>query len=240
MTSSMIVDFHTHILPGVDDGSSSIECSRQMLFMLKRQGITHIVATPHFYASYDDPVHFLKRRQTAYERLCAAMIPDPPELLLGAEVRFFEGISDCDDLKQLAIGNTGHILIEMPPAPWSDRMLWELTELKYKYGLTPILAHLDRYISPWRNGGLPQKLRELPVLVQVNTSAFLRVSTRRMALRLLRDGTMHLLGSDCHNITSRRPDMAKAFEVISRGLGQEALDRIHQMGQQVLQPIEKS
>lgn len=240
MTDSMIVDFHTHILPGVDDGSDSLECSRRMLFMLKRQGVTHVVATPHFYASYDNPMRFLQRRQGSYEQLRAAMNPDFPELILGAEVHFFEGISDCEDLHQLAIGDTGYILVEMPAVLWTDRMLRELVELKYKHGLTPIIAHLDRYMSPLRSHGLPEKLRELPVLVQANTGCFLRSTSRRMALRLLREGTVHLLGSDCHNLTTRRPDMERAFAVIERNLGQEALDRIHRIGQQILQPIEKS
>ena len=236
----MLVDFHTHILPGVDDGSSSLECSRQMLFMLKRQGVSHAVLTPHFYASYDVPERFFQRRQAAYERLTEAMSPDFPQVLLGAEVHFFEGISDCDVLDRLAIGDTGHILIEMPGVPWTERMMRELTELKSRHGLTPIIAHVDRYMSPLRSHGIPEMLSQVPALVQVNTNAFLRTSTRRMVLRLLKEGTAHLLGTDCHNIVSRRPDMEKALKVIERSLGAEALEQIRLQSQAVLGINEKS
>jgi len=65
----MLVDFHSHILPGVDDGSASIEESLKMLQAEAGQGITHVVATPHFYPRYDDPERFLERRNAASEAL---------------------------------------------------------------------------------------------------------------------------------------------------------------------------
>lgn len=116
----------------------------------------------------------------------------------------------------------------------------ELTELKSRHGLTPIIAHVDRYMSPLRSHGIPEMLSQVPALVQVNTNAFLRTSTRRMALRLLKEGTAHLLGTDCHNIVSRRPDMEKALKVIERSLGAEALEQIRLQSQAVLGINEKS
>ena len=74
-----LTDFHSHILPGVDDGSTSVEESIAMLRMLSRQGVSHVVATPHFYPNYDDPEQFLRRRKDVYEDLLAANIRIRPK-----------------------------------------------------------------------------------------------------------------------------------------------------------------
>ena len=74
---------------------------------------------------------------------------------------------------------------------------------------------------------IPACLSELPVLIQVNASFFTRLMTRRTALRLLREEKIHLIGSDCHNLESRPPDMAAAITVIERALGFEAIARIN-------------
>ena len=88
-------DFHSHILPCVDDGSHSVEESLQMLRMEAEQGVTHVVLTPHFYAKHDSPERFLQRRAAAWETLQAAMAGEEglPQITLCAEVYYFPGIS---------------------------------------------------------------------------------------------------------------------------------------------------
>lgn len=240
MTDPMMVDFHTHILPGVDDGSSSVECSCQMLRMLGEQGVTHVVATPHFYPSFDHPDRFLQRRQVALELLQKAMEPGFPEILVGAEVYFFEGISECDVLQELVICGTDHIMVEMPGTLWTERMLRELAELKNRHGLTPIIAHVDRYMGPICSHGIPQMLENLPVKVQLNTGAVLSRTKRRMALGLLREGRVHVLGTDCHNLVTRKPDMEQALRVVTRHLGSDTVEQLRQNGQKILQAKGKS
>lgn len=233
----MAADFHTHILPGIDDGSASLEESLEMLRLLHAQGIRRVVATPHFYANHDTPQRFLSRRQAAVEKLMAALDPaQSPELYIGAEVHYFEGISDSEALEDLAIARTGHILVEMPHSHWTHRMFGELRGISQKRGLTPVIAHIDRYISPFRTNGIPERLTELPVLIQANSEFFLRRTTRPMALRMLRDGQIHLLGSDCHDLVKRKPDLGEALAVIRRKLGQETLDSLARLEDQLLDP----
>lgn len=230
----MAADLHTHILPGIDDGSASVEQSLAMLRELATQGIRYVVATPHFYANHDAPERFLRRRQAALERLMAADGRPDLDLRVGAEVHYFEGISDCDALDELTISGTRCVLVEMPAPPWSARMLQELHGIHQKRGITPIVAHIDRYISPLRTYGIPQMLARCPVLVQANGSFFVRRSTRRMALRMLKDGKIHLLGSDCHNLSNRPPNLGRAVQIITRQLGPDALTAIEQMEERVL------
>ena len=223
-----IIDFHSHVLPAVDDGSASVEESIELLRKLSRQGISHVVATPHFYPGHNDPVRFLEKRRGAEQRLREELEfhADMPELSVGAEVYFFPGISQSDVLEGLTIGQNRCILIEMPGSPWTQNMYRELEEIHTRQGLIPIVAHVDRYISPLRTHGIPDRLAELPVLVQANASFFLRSSTRAQALKLLRQDKIHLLGSDCHNLITRPPRLGEAVAVISQKLGEEVLERI--------------
>ena len=85
-----MIDFHSHFLPDMDDGSDSIETSLAMLHESWRQGVRLMFATPHFYAEEDDPENFLARRSEAYARVREAIEArqdsEIPDILLGAEI----------------------------------------------------------------------------------------------------------------------------------------------------------
>ena len=223
-----IIDFHSHILPGVDDGSGSLETSLAMLRMEAEQGIGHVIATPHFYPQQDSPERFLQRREQAMARLQEMMTPGEnlPKVTLGAEVYFYRGMSESDQLSRLTIEGKNCILIEMPLPPWTEDMYQELEAIWVRRGILPIVAHVDRYIRPFRTYGIPKRLAELPVLVQANAEFFLNKHTSGMALRMLKQDKIHLLGSDCHNLSTRRPDLGDALQLIRSKLGEAALQRI--------------
>ena len=224
-----VVDFHSHILPNVDDGSASIEESISLLQMEKQQGVDLVVATPHFYAQHDTPEKFLRRRARAEDALREEMsrYSDLPEIKIGAEVYFYRGISDSDAITELTIDSKRCILIEMPVSPWTDSMYRELEDLYVKRGLTPIIAHVDRYLGRFRTFGIPKRLGELPVLVQANAEFFLNQSTSAKAMRMLKRDQIHLLGTDCHNLGSRKPNLGEAVELINRRLGAGAIEQIN-------------
>lgn len=232
----MVIDFHSHILPGIDDGSASLKESIAMLQLEADQGIKHVVATPHFYAHHDSPSRFLQRRNEAEARLRAEMAnyDGLPELSVGAEVYFFHGISESDIISELAIAGKKYILIEMPHAPWTDSMYRELEGIYTKQRVTPIIAHVDRYISPFRTHRIPERLAQLPVIVQANAEFFLRGSTRAMAIRMLREDKIQLLGSDCHNLSDRAPNLGAALELIQRRCGHGMIKHINLYEDEIL------
>ena len=221
-------DFHTHILPGIDDGSDCLETSLAMLRMEAEQGITRVLATPHFYPRYETPETFLAKRHSAEQALREVMKGESglPDLWIGAEVYYFRGISEMEQLKDFVIQGTNFVLIEMPAPPWQDTVYRELIAIREKRGLIPVIAHIDRYIAPMRTFGIPRQLEALPVLVQANGSFFLQPSTARMAMKMLKAEQIHLLGSDCHNLDSRKPNLGSARNQILKKLGQSALDRL--------------
>ena len=231
-----IVDFHSHILPGIDDGSKSVEESLALLRMEAEQGITHVVATPHFYPQHDTPERFLRRRKAAEEILRQAMEAESglPEIFVGAEVYYFKGISNSDVMSELTIDRKRYILIEMPMPPWTEAMYRDLEGLYTKQSIIPIIAHLDRYIGRFRTFGIPKRLAQLPVLVQANAEFFLQRSTAPMALRMLKQEHIHLLGSDCHNLTSRKPNLGEALKRIEKKLGDAPLEWMRHWQHEVL------
>lgn len=235
-----VIDFHSHVLPGIDDGSSSLEESIALLRLQSQQGIGHVVATPHFYANYDRPDCFLQRRDEAEALLRREMekYNDLPALHMGAEVYFFRGISESEYLRQLCIRGTDCILIEMMSSPWPEVVYSELEKI-CRRGITPVIAHIDRYIAPFRSHGIPGRLAELPVLVQANADFFLDSRSCRMAMKMLKNDQIHLLGSDCHNLRSRPPELGEAMQLIKRMLGEAVLRRVSEYGESVLLSAEE-
>lgn len=217
-----MIDLHSHILPGIDDGSQNPEMTRRLLEEMTRQGVKTVVATPHFYAACDNPEAFLQRREDAMRQV-AALQGKFPRIIPGAEVAYFDGMGNSDQLAQLQIGTSGLLLVEMPFCPWTERMILQITELQLQLGLIPVLAHVNRYRRKDQLLRHMDKLLDSGVLFQCNAEAFLSPFFRRWALKLLAAGKIHFLGSDTHNLTTRPPKLQQAARIITKKLGADAL-----------------
>ena len=229
-----VVDFHTHILPRMDDGSRSAECSLEMLRMEAEQGIERVVLTPHFYANHDSPRSFLERRNRSEEALRGAIKDIKcPQLLVGAEVHYFEGMSDSEYLAELAVQGTNCILVELPMGHWDERLLLELGSIYPKHKIYPVVAHLDRYTGFFHTEEIFEEISRLPVKIQANAGFFTRRFSRKKALKLLANGKIHLLGSDCHNNKVRVPNLGTALNIIERELGESAVRYINSNEKQI-------
>ena len=229
----MTVDFHSHILPRMDDGSHSVEESLAMLRLSWSQGIRQMILTPQFYPQHTTPQRFLEKRNRSVELLREGIQGEDalPLLRCGAEVYFYPQMSHSDALRELTIQGTNCLLVEMPFGPWTDRMYAELEGIYNNLGLVPIVAHVDRYLGRFRDYGIPGRLADLPVLVQANAECFLKGSR---GMKLLASHQIHLLGSDCHNMTDRKPNLGPALEQIERKLGKDALKWVRANERRVL------
>lgn len=217
-----MVDFHSHFLPGMDDGAESVDIGLDMLRESFRQGVRLICATPHFYADEEDPAGFLKRRDEAYKELREAMGDggDFPKILLGAEIQYFPGMSVADELRSLCLQGSPFLLVEPPMLPWSELMLDEIEQCGAALRCVPVIAHIDRYMRLLDDPTLFDRVKGRRILSQVNASFFLYRQSRDFALDSLRDGRFHMIGSDCHNMYDRWPNMGDASVLIrTAGLG---------------------
>ena len=234
-----VIDFHSHVLPGLDDGSRNVETSLAMLRRSAEQGVEVMAATSHFYAWRDRPERFLERRARAWEQLQAALEPEMPRLYLGSEVAFFEGISQAAQVDRLCLEGTDVLLLEMPFRPWSGQDVDEVEDLLVRRGFRVVLAHLERYLPMRENRSLIQELLELPALVQINAESLLEWRGRGRVLRLFRDGKAHLLGSDCHGVEFRPPNLGQGRAVLSKKLGPKVLAQIDRTGAGLLPEVKK-
>jgi protein-tyrosine phosphatase len=136
-------------------------------------------------------------------------------------------------LKNLVIGDTKLLLLEMPMAKWSDYEVKEVIELSGMHGLTIVLAHIDRYML-MQKPAVFDKLCESGILMQVNASFFSGFMNKRKALRWLDEGRVHFIGSDCHNTTSRPPKIGFAYELIESKFGGYFLEAMNSYGHRML------
>ena len=230
-----VIDFHSHILPAIDDGSSSVEKSIEMLDMASAQNVDVMVATSHFYAARHRVEDFLEKRQRAFEKLQIKQEKRHPSLKLGAEVAFFPGISNAERLDDLTIEGTRVLLLEMPFSPWSSSDIREVRELIVTRNFQVVLAHLERYMGIAENKRRIEELAELPLYVQINAESLLGWRTRRPLIKMFERGQAHFLGSDCHGVHHREPNLGKGREILGRKLGQDFLRRMDERGTELLQ-----
>ena len=220
-----MIDFHSHFLPGIDDGSDSIAVSLAMLKAWRDQGIEEIVATPHFYADHNTPERFLYRRNNAFESLKAALFMSPelqtslPAIRLGAEVRFFDGISRFEGLHELCLEGTDLLLLEMPFHTWTARMVDEVGMIASTTGIMPVAAHIERYLDQPHH--LVKAFLNLEIFFQSNAEFFLEQGYTRRAMKMLKKGVITFLGSDAHNMNHRPVNIGPALGLITKTLGQE-------------------
>lgn len=224
-----MTDWHSHVLPKMDDGSKSVEESVALLTALAAQGVDVVVATPHFYANDEAVEDFIKRRQKSYELLAPRLNDNLPKVLLGAEVSYYSGISRMESLEKLKIEGTNLILLEMPFCRWTEYTVRELLELSNLGKFKIMLAHVERYAS-FQDAAVLEKLYQSEILMQSNASFFTDFFKKKKAIKLLKNQKIHFIGSDCHNMHSRPPNLKAAYAYIENKLGKEILTHINENG----------
>lgn len=219
-------DFHTHCLPGVDDGAADIQTAMAMLRASAQQGVKRVVATPHFYIGQQSGEEFFRERQRAYEDIRPYLDETMPEVLLGAEVLIREGISRYD-LSSLCLQGTNVLLVEMPfmrPPVW---LYDELEKIATRQNLILMYAHLDRYL-PWYSHGDFDMLMDMPdSIMQVNAHSVADKKYFGSLCRHLPITRRMVMGSDMHNMAEREPCIAAAVKVLSKNrIGREWLENM--------------
>jgi len=143
----MIIDMHSHILPGIDDGSRNIEESVKMLDRLAEKGTDLVLATPHFYCEEQSITSFLEKRNNAYEQLKPHLKPEHPKILLGAEVLYSPVLVGNEDISKLAIEGTDFVLFEMPYQKITSEIVENVSKIVDFMDVKLLIAHIERYLN---------------------------------------------------------------------------------------------
>ena len=187
-----IADFHSHVIPGADHGSSSTSESLAQLELASSYGIKRIVATSHFYPEYHSVASFLSARDAGYERLLQKMPDGAPEIRLGAEVLICNGIERLPELEKLFIHGTSTLLLELPFADFQQEYCDSVYTL-VRNGVDVLLAHADRYD---RND--IERLVDNGARIQLNADSLSGFFKKKHLYEWMERGIVVALGSDIH------------------------------------------
>ena len=214
-----MIDFHAHLLPGIDDGSRSIKMSAAMLRESYRQDVEISVATPHFFFNKKTDRMLAKREKKyrAVKDFCLKNKIDIPEIVLGFEVHLSEKILQEPDTDKLLISGTNTMLVEMPWNKWDDKVFSRLDFLVGK-GYDIIIAHPERYGNISTQADY-ERLFSYGLAGQVNAQSLISPSTRELAYKLISDGRIQVIGSDAHNVGVRANFIQIACKLINKKLG---------------------
>jgi protein-tyrosine phosphatase len=189
-----VIDLHSHLLPGVDDGSRSVEQSLGVLREMARAGVTDVCLTPHLRAA-EAASGPPAKHDRAFEELATAAFP-LPRLHRGAEIMLDRPLPVGDQIRRVTLGGTRYILVEFPRLVTMAAVTNALKRFQGS-GLLPVLAHPERYscCTPEAVG----RWRELGARMQLDATTLFRASARGLRAReLLEHGLGDIIAGDNH------------------------------------------
>jgi protein-tyrosine phosphatase len=215
-----MVDIHCHILPALDDGAVEDSVAREMAAMAARDGITHIVATPHANYRYQfDPAVNRRKRDELQQAIDGSLT-----LLLGCDFHLsYENLEAVrSDPERFSINATQYLLVEfanMNIPPNIDQIFFDLIG----HQLVPIITHPERNPLLSENPEQIRKWVESGCLVQITAGSFggrFGKRAEQSAWQMLRHGMVHFIATDAHNTTSRPPVLSEARKLIAADQGE--------------------
>lgn len=223
-----MIDIHSHIVFGVDDGAQTLEESMSLIEEAYRQGVRTIVATSHrrkgLFETSEETIwaHF----QQVKER--AQVLFPTVTLIYGGELYLTQDMLEkLEDQQVPTMGGTRYVLIEFSmTTPW--KTIQKSVNAVTLLGLTPIIAHLERYDALAFDRGRVEELIAKGALIQVNSNHVLKSrwigdAAKRFKKRakfLLNHGLVHCVASDMHNLEARPPYMQAAYQLIKKDYGE--------------------
>lgn len=223
-----LIDIHTHILYGVDDGAKTLSDSMGLLDEEREQDVDTVIMTPHYGPKFGHPDKDVLREHFDEISDKAKIYYPEIRLYLGSELYYQEStISDLDSGKALTMNGTRYVLVEFGERDPYTYIYRAIQNFGYA-GYIPIIAHAERYEALFRQTDRIEDLISLGAYIQINAESLIGgIFDKRSAFckKLAKEGLMHFLGSDCHDFRNRRPNMNKAAEVVLKKNAQQILEK---------------
>lgn len=218
-----IIDVHCHVLPDVDDGASSLETSCQMLGMAYKQGVRAVIATPHNSMRHHCAAAEIRNRCKDVENAFSEKIGDKFFVYSGQEIFFRDRLfEELDAGKLLTLADSSYVLIEFLPET-SYAMIRDVVRRFHGSGYRMILAHAERYSNIHRDEYIEELIHQ-GVYIQINARTIggkWYDSSTRWSRKMLQYEWVHLLASDMHNTSGRKPEYKAAVEWMQKHLDPE-------------------
>ena len=223
------IDMHSHILPGMDDGSRSMGQTLRMLETAVSEGITTMIATPHNMPGKGCPPGSVVRRKVDELRLTVEQEGIPLEIVAGTEYYYREEVLDILDSEDaVTLGNSDCVLVEFEPLAERNYIRNALRNI-LGLGYRPVIAHVERYAKLMEDTAVLGDMRKNGILVQVNAMSVTGDNGRQAkkdVRNLLKKGLVDFVATDAHSDGRRAPYMEKCAEVLYRKCGTEYADRL--------------
>lgn len=228
----VMVDLHCHLLPGIDDGSKSMEISLRLAREATENGVTHALLTPHHmnghYVNHKQDV--IRRTKEFQEQLEKHDIP--LRVFPGQEVRINGNLLDALDKDDILFADTGnrYLMLEFPDDDvpyYTNQMIFDLQQR----GITPVIVHPERNTKIMANPDLLYQLLEKGCLSQITASSYvgtLGKKVEKFSRRLIEAGQGYVFASDAHDLPGRKYEMRQAFEKLEREFGQMIVKQYQQ------------
>lgn len=229
------IDMHNHILPNIDDGSSSMEETIHMLRIAYDEGIRTIVTTSHFYPGrFEVPLERLKERFKEVKE-CAADVLPKVDLLLGCEIFYsHDSIRLVKEKVIPVMADTRYVLVEFSPLA-DYRYIKTGLQSFILEGYSPILAHVERYENVVNHIDKVVELIEMGVCIQVNAMSITGEMGRAyqsISKKLLKNHCVHIIATDAHGEKFRVPRLKKCYNLVLKKYGKEYADELFMNNQQ--------
>ena len=214
-----MIDLHCHVLPGIDDGPSTIEGSLAIVRAAAAAGTRTIVATPHVSRRYPNGPESIARLVDELNRRLIAE-GTQVDIQAGAEVAMTHAVEvEAEELARLRLGAGPWMLVEPPLTPFASALDAILLDFQRRHGRI-VLAHPERCPAFHRDPQMLHSLVQAGILTSITASSLVGRfgdGVRRFALRLAEEELIHNVASDAHNCGHRGPAMT--FELEQAGLG---------------------
>ena len=237
-----MIDIHSHIVFDVDDGPKTLQESLDLIGESYAQGVRTIVSTSHRRKGmFEEPEEKIYENFSIIKEEAEKLYPDL-ELHFGGELFFTNSLLNKIEKKLVpSMSNTRYYLIEFSMVtPW--REMYTALKNLLAVGVTPIIAHIERYNALEFNGDRVQELIDMGCYTQINSSHVLKAKLfgdkhkvfKKRARYFLEENLVHCIASDMHNLESRRPYMAEAYQIITKDFGQKRAKDLFQTNPQIL------
>lgn len=219
-----MIDIHTHILPGIDDGARDIEESLEMANIAVEDGITAVVATPHVMTGvFDNKKDDIIRAVNNFNEILKEN-KIPLTVMPGAEVHLEPDLPQrMEKGELLSLNDSRYLLVELPGSFIPDYTAQLLYELQLQ-GITPIIAHPERNAGFIHNTFRLQELVQKGAMAQVSSGSitgFFGSRVKKAAIHMVQEGMIQLLASDAHSSQGRVPVLSTAFKSVKQQFGKE-------------------
>ncbi len=218
------IDIHCHIMPGVDDGSPDTKTSLEMLKIAEKNGITHMILTPHHKPMHHNvsPEHNVLYRKRLLEHAKEAGIK--VKLFSGNEIYYSdETMEELLRGEICSLAGSDYVLVEFHPSnPYKA-----IHNAMYRIqgaGYIPIIAHVERYVDIVQHPGKVGELIDMGCYIQVNASSIMGkygLGIAHFTKKLLKEEQVHFVASDAHDAAGRAPKLLECRKFVEKKYGED-------------------